>query len=740
MRPIRMMLVTLFASLTVLPAVRATTLHETGAIQPDVVEPFSSFGESLAVHGDRLLVGASWYDAPVGRGAAFLFDADTGEQLAELFPDAHGRHFGLSVAVSDSYLVVGDPWDEEGGHPKGALYIFDAATGAFERKILAVNTTFLGTSVAIDGNIVVASGYQGVFAYDASTGQLIQEFPLNIIGPTFIAIEGDTVLLGDPTNSGLGLPSAGAVYSLDLSSGYYSFIFSEEPASFAHFGVAVAIDEDRAIIAAGGRDGYQPGFVYIFDLESHSQIARLENPSPTWDAFGVDVALSGNLAVVGSWWYDGPETDSGTAYAFHWPSETVIAQLEASAGLEDQKVGWRVATRGTQVLVSSKTMGVVYEFELPPPKVVAADGAASDFFGLASAIGSKAAIIGAPNDDDLGANSGSAYLVEPATGSEIHKLLPSDGSAGAEFGRAVAIDDGIAIVGAPFDGSAGPYSGAAYLFDVDTGVEIAKLVASDGDPYDYFGVTVAIHGNVAIVGAYGDDDRGYQAGAAYLFDTTTGAQVGKLLADDGDDSDNFGFYVGIYGNTAVVAATRDDDQALNSGAVYLFDAATGVQTQKLVAADGDESDRFGVRLAIHGDVIVIGATGDDDNGTDSGSAYLFDATSGQQIAKLLATDGAAGDLFGNSVAIHGDDVVIGSPLHDVDTGTTLVDAGCAYVFDVATGLQVGKLQAPDARASDWFGWSVGLHDGTTIVGSMKDDDAGNNSGSAYIYGALPPAE
>ena len=210
-------------------------------------------------------------------------------------------------------------------------------------------------------------------------------------------------------------------------------------------------------------------------------------------------------------------------------------------------------------------------------KLLPDDGAAEDSFGLSVAISGATGIIGAFLDDDNGTNAGSAYLFEAATGGQLFKLLPDDGAAGDSFGWSVAISGAAAIVGADNDDDNGSSSGSAYLFDTTTGRQIAKLLPDDGAAQDFFGRSVAISGATAIVGAFGHDDNGPASGSAYLFDTTTGRQIAKLLANDGAAGDAFGISVAISGapgkEVAIVGSCCDDDNGSNSGSAYLFDAA-----------------------------------------------------------------------------------------------------------------------------------------------------------------------
>ena len=215
----------------------------------------------------------------------------------------------------------------------------------------------------------------------------------------------------------------------------------------------------------------------------------------------------------------------------------------------------------------------------------------------------------------------------------------------------------------------GAGSGAAYVFTRDgAGVwtQQAKLLASDGAAGDAFDFSVAVAGDTAVIAAVGADAQGADSGAAYVF-TRDGAgvwtQQAKLLASDGNISDRFGSSVAVAGDTAVIGASRDDDNGADKGAAYVFTRdGAGVWTQqaKLLASDGNMSDRFGSSVAVAGDTAVIGASRDDDNGADKGAAYVFTRDGAgvwTQQAKLLASDGAAGDFFGSSVAVAGDTAV-----------------------------------------------------------------------------------
>ncbi len=367
-------------------------------------------------------------------------------------------------------------------------------------------------------------------------------------------------------------------------------------------------------------------------------------------------------------------------------------------------------------------------------KLLPDDSTAYDNFGTSVAVSGNMAVVGACGNDGNGTHSGSAYLFDTTTGLQVTKLLPNDGATGDHFGWSVAISGTTAVVGAYLDDDNGTNSGSAYLFDTTTGQQIAKLLPNDGAAGDYFGHCVAISGNTAIVGAYRNDDNGEDSGSAYLFDVTTGLQIAKLLPNDGVDGHYFGNAVAISGTIAVVGAFGDDYNGWLSGSAYLFDTNSGQQIAKLIPSDGARVDHFGTAVAISGNFAVIGARNDGDNGASSGSAYIFDTTTGLQIAKLLAKDGAVNDNFGISVSICGNSVVVGADRSDINGD----NSGSAYLFDLTTGLQTGQFLPSDGFWDKKFGNSVAVSGNTVVVGSDNDYDNGNSSGSAYVFSVPSP--
>ena len=334
-------------------------------------------------------------------------------------------------------------------------------------------------------------------------------------------------------------------------------------------------------------------------------------------------------------------------------------------------------------------------------------------------------------------------LIAASTLSAQEKILAEDGASEDFFGFSVAISEDTAVVGAfrADDHANGIDAGAAYVFTRSDGAwqQQAKLTARDGQAGDTLGGNVAVSGDTAVAGAIGHDANGDNAGAVYVFERSGDSwhQSAKLVASDGDAGDAFGQSVAISGDTIVIGAPHDDDRGDGSGSVYVF-SRTGSnweQKAKLAATDGSAGDLFGISVAVTADTVLIGADLNDERATDAGAAYVFTQAGGEwvQQAKLMASDGAETDIFGVRVALFGDTALI-SARRD-DHGVTGVDAGSAYVFtrDGTTWREQAKLVASDSSADDRFGRDVALTEDTAWIGAMHRDDHGENSGLLYVF-------
>lgn len=390
-----------------------------------------------------------------------------------------------------------------------------------------------------------------------------------------------------------------------------------------------------AFILAAGRLGAQ--------CVPDTLLQAISNPAPAaGDNFGISVAIDGNLAAVGAHQDDpGGVTDAGHAYIFN------------------------AATGALQATLSN-----------PAPT-------ASDWFGFSVAISGTAAVVGAHYDYPGGVfQAGTAYVFDTTSGTlqaTLNNPAPEDGDA---FGNSVAISGSLALVGAWLDDPGGwSNAGSAYVFDITTGNLQATL--SNPTPttsYDFFGCSVAISGNVALVGAYSDNPGGVNgAGTAYVFDASNGSLQATLNSPVLAASGQFGKAVAIDGNLAVVGAPRDSPGGVSeAGAAYVFDAASGALQAILSNPAPDMFDRFGSTVAISGNLVVVGAAEDDLGSVNGvGTVYFFDALTGALSATLSNPAPAFYDNFGNSVAIFGDLAVVGA-IYDDPGGVSA--AGTAYIF------------------------------------------------------------
>ncbi|MCB0155948.1 MAG: hypothetical protein KDF65_14225 [Anaerolineae bacterium] len=402
-------------------------------------------------------------------------------------------------------------------------------------------------------------------------------------------------------------------------------------------------------------------------------------------------------------------------------------------------------------------------------KLTAPDGTAGDQLGSAVAVSQETALVGA-NRADLAtnANQGAAYVFGRDQGGanqwgQVAKLTATDGAANDEFGFSVALDGPLAVVGAHFaavGGNAG--QGAAYVFARDQGGanqwgQVIKLTATDGAAGDGFGRSVAIAGETVIVGASGAAVGGNAGqGAAYVFERDQGGanqwgQVTKLTAADGAANNEFGFSVGLSGQTALVGAPSASVNSFADGAAYLFERDQGGANQwgqvtRLNAADGLTHNQFGWSAAIAGERLVVGALrGDAGSGSDQGAAYVFERDQGGanqwgQVTKLTASDALVEDFFGGDVALTADMIVVGAWQAIIEGSP---NQGAAYVFARNWGGlnqwgQRAKLTASDGAGFDGFGWAVAIDGETTLAGAFLANVEGHSDqGAAYLYPVSP---
>jgi hypothetical protein len=361
-------------------------------------------------------------------------------------------------------------------------------------------------------------------------------------------------------------------------------------------------------------------------------------------------------------------------------------------------------------------------------KLLAFDGTASDGFGQSSAIHNGLAIISAYGDF-----VGSAYLMQLVLDGVPIKIIPDEGSPGDLFGFSVDIGIGnttngsiLAVVGSPNHDDIGASSGSAYLFNT-SGTQVHELLPNDGALGDNFGVSVAIDNGLVVVGTPEDDDNGIDSGSAYVFDAVSGQQLTKLLPTNGAANDAFGHKVAISNGIIAVSAVRHMNNGIETGSVYLFNATTLQQIAELASNEGVQFEQFGASLAIDNGFVAVGSLA-------TGAAYVFNATNFTLVKKIQPS--IPGNAFGWQIDIDGNKVVVGA-ISDPVNGP---NSGSAFLFNAFTGLELARFIPSDGAIFEQFGSSIALDNDLLVIGARNDDDNGIASGSAYFFDIFCPAD
>ncbi len=411
------------------------------------------------------------------------------------------------------------------------------------------------------------------------------------------------------------------------------------------------------------------------------------------------------------------ETD---AYRSPWSCRLVPLFLVAAAGITP-------SSHATQLVTSPAS-------------------AANDYFGSAVGISGSTVIVGAYGANRNAVDSGVAYLYGnlPATSGTITQgatLQAATGVTSGYLGRSVALDGNVALAGASGNNKVYVYHNIQDASGTLT--ESAVLAPSDAAANDQFGISLAASGNTALVGAPGPSSGSTVNGAAYLYrnlGSITGERTEdlKLVASDGAANDRFGISVALHGTTAAVGASWQDDKGTNSGSVYIYRGVhegTGTRNEdlKLLASDGAANDELGAAVSLADNKVLAGARLADIGGNaNQGAAYLFTGIASAtgtlyQTAKLLATDGAANDQLGNAVALGESGALVAASFHDSQKGAVYLyqnlDGASGNVYESV------KIVASDASAGAQFGSHVALDGDFFVIGSRGFN---NSAGKAYF--------
>ncbi len=761
-------------------------------------------GYSVATGQQYHVVGKPYTDIGphTDAGAVEVYDAQTHAHIATIEnPEpSDGDLFGVSVSVSGNTLVVGAMRGDVGGYNAGAAYVYDLNAGnpKFQRSLINPNPYrdgYFGASVAIDRDLVVVGAYRGRYDgfYDAGSAYVynLGDHSTSIAAPLLtlnnpepedyddfgysVSISGNIVVVGTKGDNA-GETSAGSAYVYDVSSdpadAPIAVLRNPTPDRYDRFGNAVAVSGEIVVVGAytDSTAGFEDGVAYVFDLDSadvETPIFALLNPTPEGgDYFGWSVAISGEMVVVGALLDNTGAIQTGSAYIYDLLAidpETPTLTLNNPSPNYGDSFGYSVSIWGNTVIVgvpfddtNAVDAGESFIFNLDgeiPDSPVATLGhpspATNDDFGYSVAVSDNVVVVGTPMDDTGAEDAGIAYVYDTHSAEpDIPIALLSNPSPAKNdaFGRCVSVSSNIIVVGAPFDdkGETNTNYGYVYVFDMNSeNPEIPILTLGSPSPVvgELFGISVSASGSIIVAGANGESTGADDAGAAYVFDLSSKnpeTPIFTLLNPMPEDGDKFGDSVAVSGNIIVVGAPRDDLGARDSGSAFVFDLeSANPETPIVTLLNPTPADQelFGYSVAVSGNTVVVGSLWDRLGNIRVGAAYVYDLASPDPSTPTLKIENPTptnDDGFGCSVSTSGDRILVGAR-SDVTFG---VNTGLAYIYDLSHGNSVALyeiIQNPTPDNSDSFGRSTAISEECIVVGATGDSTRARHSGAAYVF-------
>ena len=722
-------------SVTVYRAASSAYARE-ATLVPSVASGDDRYGFALALSGEVAAIGAPFEDdeAIEDRGVVYVYErsgAQWSERARLRAPDAAaGDLYGHALALDGDTLVVGAPGaaDAQGkvyryvriGDAYTLVATIDGEPGDEAGRALAigVDAIFVGAPSRDAGGAADAGAVLCVPRVAAACADPVLESSPARAGARYgatLAASGGTLVVGAPGESIAGQPAQGAAYVLDAgASGAVERARLVAPDGDAEdaFGSAVAIDAGRVAAGAPGALVAE-GAAYVFRAEGSDWVFEQSFSEPDallLDLFGASVALAGDTLAVGIELDSvGPNRAQGSVATFvrdalGW---TAGARLDTGDGASREQFGISVDVSDTLAIAGSPLddpaidfddagTASVYRFEagalVREARLVASDAFTQDFFGYAVGVSEDHAIAGAPRAivGEL-LDRGAAYVFrrDGGTWTESSKLVAPDGGGGSFFGAAVAIDGDAAIVGAPFEQGGGFEEGAAYAYRRSGAqwVYEQRLVSPEYVAFGVAGLSVAVDGDIAVIGAPDSDVGGVEfAGLVHVFARGAGVwqPLATLTAPAPVAGGAFGSAVALDGELLVVGAAQEPGGALAAaGAAYVYrrDAADpqGYAFEARIASPAPAASAlFGASVAVSGASAVVGSIGDDTGGTNAGAAFVYAPGTGgwAHIATLQASTPQARALFGGAVAASPRHVLVGEPRRDRDNP----DEGAAYLY------------------------------------------------------------
>jgi hypothetical protein len=709
------------------------------------------FGWSLDAEGERVVIGAPGAsNGVVTTGRAYVFELSGGQWtlVAELDEPAGaiGDGFGEAVALSGDRILVAAPRRDGAAVDTGRVYVFERSgsgawlvTGSFTASDAAASTLF-GFDLDLEGDraIVAASPWGNLsnkhraYIFERTVsgawgevqellGSEVTSFssfgpPSLIVGSC--ALADDLAAIGSPLSPFGGTTGRVSIYRRQIAGQWLLQTIADPQGQLAnaYFGASVALSADLLVVGAPGvsDDADATGAVYIFQpsgptsWEERSKITL--DTGVKYAAFGAAVDIEGEQFAAGALSIAG-----FTVALAHSPA--VVGHVKPVAtGIELQKI----------------------------PVINPNPIATSPWFGFSAAADGDIAIVGSPANTPFAGGNGAVQILRRALNGAWNVELAQTLNSGAfaRPGWAVATDGTTCLVGVPFS----PLQPNVQVFEESSpgswgAIWTLQPLAGSSSSTAEFGAAVDIDADRAVVGSPAEARGNGATGRAWIFERAAGGSwsAAAVVQPSGAvPGERFGSSVAISGDLLAVGAPASQVPQAAGGAVFIFERTVLGSWGQVAALEPiglRAGDQFGFALDMSGECLVVGAVGDDQRGTESGSAFVFEreaAGTWVQRARLLASDGSSADAFGTSVAIDGDEVIIGAP----SANGPIDRNGAAYLFTLRSDgewREVIKFVGTETNQPDRVGQSVAVTSGSFLVGAPEADSTYQNGGAVFTF-------